>query len=636
VALSSFSVIKKDLKVYVRHKKTLLLIFLAPVLIMILIGSVFSGATGEGFKDVKLGVGGGSTLGDDIIKELNNSRMFIIFKENTTHPSVIEDGVRSGKYSAGIFIPQNQTQSMKLYIDNSRIQIAPVISTVFLTTTEKMSYELTLGFISKLWEHLGEMESELTPLKESVFSINGNIEKLNNDTQDVLFQLDGIDAIGLNQSVSMMKNTLEQMKTDMGQTSIDINTTRQEISDLDKNVSSIYNDSATLRDDLNLVVNSINSTDAALLAIRIDLQGTYNSTCVITSTLQCITLENTIRQVADTRALLLEKTDRIRSLHIALSNTAAKSYELHEKLVRTDIKLKNMQVLIGNYKLEISNIQGNISNIRTAIVILDDVKKQSANVSVQMNDLALEMNEGSSNLVSEIDRTKSILSDVIKNSPAAVAAPIKLEREPVFKDRAYLDFLMPAIVSIVLMFISFMLASITIVQERTKKTLLRTLLTPLSLGEFIFAKTFALILIAMLQGIILIIVAYLFYGILIPVSQIGLLFLVILFYSAAFIGIGMAIATFAESENTAMLTSLVLSIPMLFLCGVFFPFEIMPQFMVEIGSDLPITMGIRALDSVLIYREGFDVLAGYLAPLLLYGIAGLGLAYTLLRKEIID
>lgn len=634
--MSSFSVIKKDLKVYVRHKKTLLLIFLAPVLIMILIGSVFQGASGEGLKDVKLGVGGGSTLGDDIIQELNSSTMFIIIKENTTDPAVIENGVRMGKYSAGIFIPQNQTQSMKLFIDNSRVQIAPVISTVFLTTTEKMSYELTLGFISKLWENLGKMESELSPLKESVYSINGNIEKLNNDTQDVLFQLDGIDAKGLNQSVNMMKNTLEQMKTDLGQTSIDINATRQEISDLDKNVSSIYNDSATLRDDLNLVVDSINSTDAALLAIQIDLQGTYNSTCSITTLPQCITLENTIRQVADTRALLLEKTDRIRSLHIALSSTAAKSYELHEKLVRTDIRLQNMQGLIRNYILEISNIQGNISNIKTAIVILDDVKKQSANLSIQMNNLSLQMNESSSNLVSEIDRTKSILTDVIKNSPTAVAAPIKLEREPVFRDRAYLDFLMPAIVSIVLMFISFMLASITIVQERTKKTLLRTLLTPLSLGEFIFAKTFALILIAMLQGIILLIVAYLFYGILIPPSQMGLLFLVILVYSAAFIGIGMAIATFAESENTAMLTSLVLSIPMLFLCGVFFPFEIMPQLMVKIGSALPITMGIRALDSVLIYREGFDVLAGYLAPLLLYSIAGLGLAYILLRKEIID
>lgn len=634
--MSIISVINKDFLVYIRHRKTLLLIFLAPILIMILIGSVFSGASGEGLKEVKLGVGGGSTLGNDIIEELNSSKMFIIVKENTFDPSVIEDGVKKGKYSAGIFIPENQTQSMKLYIDNSRVQIAPVISTVFLTATEKMSYVLTLGFISKLWENLGEMESELGPLKEGVFLINGNISRLNNDTQNVLVRLDEINVTRMNQSINMMKTTLDQMGIDLSRTSVDINTTRNDILELDKNVSSIYNDSVALRDDLKLVVDNIDSTDAALLAIQADLQSTYHSTCAIPSTPHCISIANTVLQIQNTRALLLEKTDRIRSLYNGLANVAQKGSELHEKLIRTDIRLQNMQALIGNYIFEITNIQGNISTIQTAIVILEQVKTQSANVSIQMNNLSTEMENSTSNLISEINLTKGILGDVRKKSPAAIAAPIKLEREQVFKDMSYLDFLMPAIVSIVLMFISFLLSSITIVQERTKKTLLRTLLTPLSLEEFIFAKTLALILIAMLQGIILVVVAFLFYGILIPASQLGLLFLVILVYSAAFIGIGMAVATFAESENTAMLSSLVLSIPMLFLCGVFFPFETMPQLMVKIGSALPITMGIRALDSVLIYQEGFGALSGYLLPLLLYGIVGLGMAYFLLRKEIMD
>ena len=433
-----------------------------------------------------------------------------------------------------------------------------------------------------------------------------------------------------------MKTTLDQMGIDLSRTSVDINTTRNDILELDKNVSSIYNDSSALRDDLKLVVDNIDSTDAALLAIQADLQSTYHSTCAIPSTPQCISIANTVLQIQGTRALLLEKTDRIRSLYNGLANVAQKGSELHEKLISTDIRLQNMQALIGNYIFEITNIQGNISTIQTAIVILEQVKTQSANVSIQMNNLSTQMENSTSNLISEINLTKGILGDVRKKSPAAIAAPIKLEREQVFKDMSYLDFLMPAIVSIVLMFISFLLSSITIVQERTKKTLLRTLLTPLSLEEFIFAKTLALILIAMLQGIILVVVAFLFYGILIPASQLGLLFLVILVYSAAFIGIGMAVATFAESENTAMLSSLVLSIPMLFLCGVFFPFETMPQLMVKIGSALPITMGIRALDSVLIYQEGFGALSGYLLPLLLYGIAGLGMAYILLRKEIMD
>ncbi len=634
MALSGGTVIKKDLKVYIRHRKTLLLIFIAPILIMVLIGSVFSGASDEGLKDVKLGVGGGSDLGKNIIENLNNSKMFIIVKENTSDPAVIQNGVKNGKYSAGIFIPENETQAMQLYLDNSKVQIAPVISTFFLTTTEKMSYELTLAFISGLWDNLGQMESQLNPLREGVLLINGSIANLNNDTQDVLSSLNEVNASSLNESTGVMKNTLDRMVVELQRSREEINATRKDLQELDKNVTSIYNDSAGLRDDLKFVVDNIDSTDASLLAMQTSMQSTYNLTCIDPAALQCISMKNTIQQIQDTRAEIQSRTARITSLYNSLDTVAQKSAELHDKLGKTDERLQSMQESIGNYTVEISNIDGNISNIEASISALENVKNQSVGVSAQMDKLATDMSNSTGGLVTKIDMTKGLLGEVISRSPTTVAAPIKLESGVVFKDRSYLDFLMPGIISIVLMFISFLLASITIVQERSKKTLIRTLLTPISLEGFILEKTAALILIALLQGIIMIVVAYLLYGIVIPADQLGGLFLVILVYSAAFIGIGMALATFAESENTAMLLSLVLSIPMLFLSGVFFPFETMPALMVKLGNALPITMGIKALNSVLIYQQG--VLVEYLLPLLVYGIAGLSLAYLLLRKEVMD
>jgi hypothetical protein len=39
---------------------------------------------------------------------------------------------------------------------------------------------------------------------------------------------------------------------------------------------------------------------------------------------------------------------------------------------------------------------------------------------------------------------------------------------------------------------------------------------------------------------------------------------------------------------------------------------------------------------VLIYQKGFEVLPGYLLPLLVYGTVGLGTAYLLLRREVMD
>lgn len=631
------SVIKKDLKVYIRHKKTLMLIFIAPILIMVLIGSVFSGASEGGVKDVKIGVGGGSEQGKKIIEELKNSSMFIIVPENTTDPAVIEEGVRKGRYSAGIFIPEDETQSLKLFLDNSRIQIAPVISTAFLSTTEKLSYELTFGFISKLWANLKQMDNELKPLKEGVLKINESIVNLNRDTGNTLSSMDEIDIDSLNESTVTMKNTLEQMSSDLLQTAEDINGTRHDLKDLDENVSSIQNDTAELRDDLKFVIDNIDEADASMLEIQTEMSNTYDLTCTVNpSTPQCISMERAIGQLNTTRALMLTRTERIRTLYSNLVTISEKSAELHMKLVETDIKLQDMQASITNYTSEISNIDANITTIESAILSLKNVKNQSSNVSASMNNLTAEMASSTSALTTDIDNTGLFIGEVIARSPSVIASPINLDRIPVFSGRSYLDFLLPGIISIVLMFISFLLASITIVQERSKKTLIRTLLTPLSLGMFLFEKTAALIIIAFIQGVIMLIVAFVFYGILIPPGQLPQLFLVIFVYAAAFIGIGMALATLAESENTAMLLTLVLSIPMLFLSGVFFPFETMPELMIQLGNALPITMGIRALENVLIYQKGAESISMYLIPLLVYGLAGLGTAYLLLRKEITD
>jgi len=110
MALTIGTVLKKDLLTYSRHKKTLLLIFIAPILIMILIGSIFSGAADKGLTNVKLGVGGDLEYGNQMIEELNNSNMFILIREDTNDSEVIKEGVKRGKYSAGYSFQEMRTK----------------------------------------------------------------------------------------------------------------------------------------------------------------------------------------------------------------------------------------------------------------------------------------------------------------------------------------------------------------------------------------------------------------------------------------------------------------------------------------------------------------------------------------------
>ncbi len=106
-----------------------------------------------------------------------------------------------------------------------------------------------------------------------------------------------------------------------------------------------------------------------------------------------------------------------------------------------------------------------------------------------------------------------MLSEVTARPPTAVAAPVKLDRFKAFEGRSHLDFLMPGIIGIVLMFVCFLLASITITQEKTRGTLLRTMLSPLTLPELLLGKILGLLFIAFFQGVILVVIAFFMYGI---------------------------------------------------------------------------------------------------------------------------
>jgi ABC-2 type transport system permease protein len=158
--------------------------------------------------------------------------------------------------------------------------------------------------------------------------------------------------------------------------------------------------------------------------------------------------------------------------------------------------------------------------------------------------------------------------------------------------------------------------------------------SPLTLPELLIGKTVGLLMIAFLQGVILVVMAFVLYGISLTQEQLLPLFGAVFVYSASFIAIGMALAAFADSENTAMLSSLVLSIPMLFLCGVFYPFEMMPGVMAAFGEFLPITVGVEIFRDILIYNRGIVVEGLYV--LVAYFVLALTVAYFQMRKEIIS
>jgi ABC-2 type transport system permease protein len=151
----------------------------------------------------------------------------------------------------------------------------------------------------------------------------------------------------------------------------------------------------------------------------------------------------------------------------------------------------------------------------------------------------------------------------------------------------YIDFLLPGILALSIM-ISAVIGLATILVDWRQRGILRRLkLTPIPLGEFFAARIAASLVVAVMQVVVLLAFGRLAFGIhisstawaAIPVALAGCL---------CFLAMGFAIGSVVSNPETGDAVSNVITNPMMFLSGTFFPVSAMPSFVQAIARVLPL------------------------------------------------
>ncbi len=177
-----------------------------------------------------------------------------------------------------------------------------------------------------------------------------------------------------------------------------------------------------------------------------------------------------------------------------------------------------------------------------------------------------------------------------ERSPAK-KQPLKIVRERVqtideFSD--YVDFLVPGIMAMAIMTSCIFSLAPTIVRLREQGVMRRLWVTPLSKASFLASHVLFRLFIATAQTILILAVAFtlLDTNLALPVAPI-LVFVVLGNLNGA--AISFTIAGFSKTPEVASTIANVVSIPMLLLCGVFLPLEIMPRKFLPVIWSLPLT-----------------------------------------------
>ncbi|HEX5451397.1 MAG TPA: ABC transporter permease [Candidatus Limnocylindrales bacterium] len=186
------------------------------------------------------------------------------------------------------------------------------------------------------------------------------------------------------------------------------------------------------------------------------------------------------------------------------------------------------------------------------------------------------------------------------------------------------SYFVPSILAMALMQLG-VFAAIPLVQQREKLILKRLGATPLPRWTLVGSNILMRLVIAGAQTAIILGIGIAFFGVDVTGSW-PLIVGIVALGSLAFIAIGYVIASFARTEEAANGITQVVQVPMMFLSGIFFPIEIMPDWMKGIATFLPLTYLGDALRQTMVGGTpfvplwvGIVILAGWLV--VCFGIA---------------
>jgi ABC-2 type transport system permease protein len=196
------------------------------------------------------------------------------------------------------------------------------------------------------------------------------------------------------------------------------------------------------------------------------------------------------------------------------------------------------------------------------------------------------------------------------------------------------QFIVPGIIAIIMMIIGTVLTAVTIVKEKEQGTIEQIVSSPIRRYELMAGKVLPYAALAYLDFLLIIIASYLLFGVTIK-GSLTLLLISAFFYLIGVLGMGVLISTATETQISAMLAAIMLSmLPSILLSGFIFPIRQMPQALQILTIVVPARYFIEILRDIYLKGLGLESFWRETLYIAAFGFAMLGLAVRRFHKRL--
>ncbi|HZP96212.1 MAG TPA: ABC transporter permease [Candidatus Limnocylindria bacterium] len=230
----------------------------------------------------------------------------------------------------------------------------------------------------------------------------------------------------------------------------------------------------------------------------------------------------------------------------------------------------------------------------------------------------------------------AILTQLVDQMSFAVtqtAPVITLQRQEVAgRNLRYVDFLTPGILGMTIMQLGISSVAFAFVVDRQRGVIRRIMATPISRRNFLAAHVLERLILAVLQVLILLGVAVLMFKVQV-VGSILVLLVVTVLGAMLFLSLGFAVTGLVATENAAAPVTQLVTLPQMFLSGVFFSRDAAPAFLKPIADVLPLTYLNDALRSVSTGGAGLGDIGPQILGLVAWIVVSFVLAFRFFRLD---
>ncbi len=230
---------------------------------------------------------------------------------------------------------------------------------------------------------------------------------------------------------------------------------------------------------------------------------------------------------------------------------------------------------------------------------------------------------------------QSIISKMCSSSdPSFVSEPIGVQRENLIGSPTNtFQFLAPGFMALTVVMGTLSGLGSAIAREKEQGTMDGIMAAPISRNTIVGGKMLSQTVRGMIQGFLILGLSMLLFGVKVYGSPF-LIVVVMLLGVASFAGIGIIATSIAPEQETAMMMMMLLQFPMMFLSGILFPMDQLPNWLQLVGKMLPLYYATDALRKVMILSASFNQILMDVVVLVLYSVTTLGIAIPIFRKAV--